>query len=64
MKYRATRSFYGDLGSVRRNQELMIADERLAKALLAKSLIVRLNDQAPVVKKETGNRKAAAQKSA
>lgn len=45
--YIAKRSFYGDLGSVRRRQELKIDDERLAKQLVEKGLIAPASGTEP-----------------
>lgn len=39
MKFIASRSFYGDVGSIRRNQAIVVTDSRMAKELQKKGLI-------------------------
>lgn len=53
--YIAKRSFYGDLGSVRRRQVLKIGDSRLAEQLLSKKLIEKHVEAASADDPETGS---------
>jgi hypothetical protein len=46
MKYRALKSFYGDLGSVRRNQILTLDDSRTLETLLKRKLLVAVGNEA------------------
>lgn len=46
MKYRALKSFYGDLGSIRRNQILTLDASRTLDTLLKRNLLVAVGDEA------------------